>query len=219
MARVSEARRQADSAVLVLASTSPRRRELLAGIGVPFEVVPPGLEEDQPTRFASRAAVVEWVEQMAVAKCESVAAGLSADRWVLGADTIVVLGRSVLHKPADAEDAVAMLLRLQGRTHTVMTGVALRRGGNGEGRSAVARTEVTFYPASRRELEAYVAAGESLDKAGAYAAQGRGALIIERIEGCYFNVVGLPLATVARMLGEVGYDVWRPGAAASEARR
>ena len=154
---------------------------------------------------------------MAQAKAEAVAAARADSEWVIGADTIVVLGTEVLHKPADEADAVRMLLRLQGRQHTVMTAVALRRGGNSEGRSRVVQTEVTFFPATRAELEAYVACGESLDKAGAYAAQGRGALIIRRIEGCYFNVVGLPVATLARLMAEVGLDVWTAGDGGAEA--
>ena len=202
---------------LVLASSSPRRRELLAGLRLPFVVDPAGCEEDPPTRLASRTAVIDWVERMAVAKAAEVAARYPADRWVIGADTIVVLGCEILHKPADEADAVAMLTRLKGRTHEVMTGLALRRGGNREGRSRVVCTEVTFHPATPAEIEAYVAAGESLDKAGAYAAQGRGALIIERLAGCYFNVVGLPVATLARMLGLVGYDVWAAAEAVGEA--
>lgn len=193
---------------LILASTSPRRRELLAGLGLPFLVDPPSIDEDSPTDFASRGAIVDWVRRTAAAKAADVAHRHTSACWVLGADTIVVLGHEVLHKPVDEDDAVAMLFRLQGRTHTVMTGIALRRGGGGDGPTAVVETEVTFYPANRRELEAYVAAGESLDKAGGYAAQGRGALIIERIAGCYFNVVGLPIARLARLLREVGMDIW-----------
>ncbi len=212
-AAVSKTRSMSDSFRLVLASNSPRRRELLAGLGAAFQIVPPddAVEVDQPTQFASRDEVVAWVDQMAAAKAEAVAADHAPDTWVIGADTIVVLGTEVLHKPADEAEAVAMLLRLQGRTHTVMTAVALRRGGNSEGRSRVVQTEVSFYPATRAELEAYVACGESLDKAGAYAAQGRGALIIRRIEGCYFNVVGLPVATLARLMAEVGLDIWSAG--------
>lgn len=194
---------------LVLASSSPRRRELLQAIGLPFIVHPPSLDEGRPERFDSRDAIRRWVAETAAAKAAEVAASYGPERWILGADTIVVLDREILHKPRDEAEAVAMLDRLQGRTHTVMTAVALHRGGAEPGPREVVETEVTFYAATRAELEAYVAAGESLDKAGAYAAQGRGALIIERIEGCYFNVVGLPVASVARMLRGVGLEVWR----------
>ncbi|NUP98781.1 MAG: septum formation protein Maf [Armatimonadetes bacterium] len=196
---------------LILASQSPRRRELLSGLGWAFSIDAVDVEEEQPTRFESRQAILDWVAGMAAAKAAAVAGKYPPEGWVIGADTIVVLGCEVLHKPADEADAVAMLSRLQGRSHTVMTGVALRQGGHGRRLERVVQTEVTFYPATEAELAAYVAAGESLDKAGAYAAQGRGALIIEKIEGCYFNVVGLPLATLARMLREVGHEFGPPG--------
>lgn len=203
--------------MLILASTSPRRRELLAGLGVPFVIDPPEIDEAPPSEFAGREAIIGWVGGLARRKAEVVAARHGSEYWVLGADTIVVLDEEVLGKPADEAEAVAMLSRLQGRTHTVMTAVALVQGRTGRGRVEVVQTDVTFYPASPAELTAYVAAGESLDKAGAYAAQGRGALIIERINGCYFNVVGLPIATVARMLQAVGIDVWATVADGSEA--
>lgn len=193
---------------LILASTSPRRRELLTALGLPFEVVPPAVEESRQTLFASREAVVEWVRETARAKAFEVARRSPPGHWVLGADTIVVLGCEVLHKPLDEADAVAMLDRLQGQTHTVMTAIRLCPGGGGTEADEVVQTAVTFYPADRATLEAYVAAGESLDKAGGYAAQGRGALIIERIDGCYFNVVGLPIATLSRLLARVGFDLW-----------
>jgi septum formation protein len=177
---------------------------------VPFHLDPADIEEPFPDSFASHQAIVDWVQRLAVDKAAAVAGRYAPGQWVLGADTTVVLGHEVLNKPADEAEAEAMLTRLQGRTHTVMTAVALLPGGGGEGVSEVVETEVTFFPLSPAEVRAYVAAGESLDKAGAYAAQGRGALIIERLHGCYFNVVGLPLATVARLLAEVGIDVWAP---------
>lgn len=199
---------------LVLASSSPRRRELLAGLGLPFEVDPPDVPEHWPPALHDRDEVRRFVAELAAEKAANVARRHGPERWVLGADTIVVLGCDVLNKPADEAEALAMLTRLAGRTHTVMTAVALLRGGAEPGPRAVVETDVTFYSASRAELEAYVAAGESLDKAGAYAAQGRGALIIEKIDGCYFNVVGLPVATVARLLRQVGVEVWRQPRAA-----
>jgi len=195
-------------APLILASASPRRRELLAGLGIPFEVAPSHIDECEETSFPDRDSVRSWVARTAAAKAAAVAVDHAPGRWVIGADTIVVLGTEVLHKPEDEADARAMLTRLQGRTHTVMTAVALRPGGGGDGPTRVVETEVTFYPLDTAQVAAYVARGESLDKAGAYAAQGAGSLIIERFEGCYFNVVGLPVATLSRMLAEVGYDVW-----------
>lgn len=199
-------------APLILASASPRRRELLSALGIPFEVVPSEIDECEETSFADRDSIRAWVAMTAGRKAAAVAMATDSDRWVIGADTIVVLDTEVLHKPVDEADARAMLTRLQGRTHTVMTAVALRRGGDGEGPTRVVETEVTFYPLSDAAVAAYVARGESLDKAGAYAAQGVGSLIIERLAGCYFNVVGLPVATLSRMLAEVGYDVWAAAA-------
>jgi septum formation protein len=115
----------------------------------------------------------------------------------------------VFGKPANEKEAVRMLAALSGRTHQVLTAVALCNGGlDVDGHAVLVGTEVTFYPCTRAELKAYVATGESLDKAGAYAAQGFGALLIDCIEGCYFNVVGLPLATTARMLKRAGFDLW-----------
>jgi septum formation protein len=194
-----------------LASSSPRRRELLGALGLAFVVDPPGIPEPEPDHLADEAAVAAWVAQLARSKAAAVAGAYAPDHWVLGADTTVVLGNRVFGKPRDRAEAVEMILALQGRTHAVLTAVALMAGGAADGEVTVVRTGVTFYPCSRAQAEAYVAAGESLDKAGAYAAQGRGALIIERLDGCYFNVVGLPLATVARLLGRVGFDLWRGG--------
>lgn len=185
---------------------------MLGTLGLPFVIDPPHIAEDEPDQFADRAAVEAWVEQLARDKAAAVAQRYDASRWVLGADTIVVLDCTVYGKPTDADDALAMLESLQGRTHTVMTAIALRQGGaDGRVISRVVATDVTFFPATREQLAAYVAAGESLDKAGAYAAQGQGALIIERLDGCYFNVVGLPLAATARLLQAVGYPVWTAG--------
>jgi septum formation protein len=132
-------------------------------------------------------------------------------RLVLAADTLVVIGGKGLGKPVDAAEAADMLMELSGRTHSVLTGVALGGAMEGQARCRVdhAHTWVTFRQFSREVAEAYVATGEPMDKAGAYGIQGKGACLVDRIEGCYFNVVGLPVSLVTRMLAEFGVDIPR----------
>ena len=176
---------------LVLASSSPRRAEILRAVGWPFEAVPAGVDE---TRRAGEAAE-EFVRRLAREKAETVAAqrlfGL-----VLGADTTVVVGGEVLEKPRDTEDARRMLRALSGRWHEVLTGVALVRAESGRAVVGVERTRVRFAETSEEEIAWHVETGDVLDKAGAYAVQGRAALFIEGIEGDYWNVVGLPVRLV-----------------------
>ena len=183
------------SRVLTLASTSPRRRQLLEMLGIPVEVRPSNIPEvrarDEPP--------AAYTLRLARAKAESVPGA-----FVLGADTTVALDEHVLEKPADAADAVRILDLLQGRTHEVVTAVALVAGG--VVRDRVDTTLVTFRPASRSFLEAYVATGEPMDKAGAYGIQGYGAALVERVEGDFFTVMGLPLRLVIEMLGEAGWE-------------
>jgi septum formation protein len=187
---------------LILASSSPRRRDLLTRAGVPFEVRPAdiveeGRPQEEPVAFARR---------LAGAKALKVArrAGRSPRRLVLGADTIVVLDGDVLGKPADAEHALALLRRLAGRSHRVVTAVALAATDTLELRHAAVESRVVMGPAREAELRAYVATGEPLDKAGAYAAQGGGRRFIERIEGSESNVIGLPLEETLALLRAAG---------------
>ncbi|MFN3596326.1 MAG: Maf family protein [Rubricoccaceae bacterium] len=171
---------------LVLASASPRRRDLLARLGLAPTVRPTDTDETWPEGLPHGAAV----EALARRKAEALAS--PEDALVVAADTVVVLGDDVLGKPASPEDAAAMLRRLSGQTHTVYTGIALRLGA----RAATAHeaTRVTFAPLSDAEIAAYVATGAPLDKAGAYGIQDdAGAVFVARIEGDYYNVVGLPL--------------------------
>jgi septum formation protein len=177
---------------LVLASKSPRRREILSAAGIPFEV----RVADVPEVRAGGEDPLEYVCRLARAKAEAV--DCRAGEIVLGADTVVVLEHHVLEKPADAEDARRMLGLLSGRTHQVITGVCLRSGG----RIIVdaETTEVRFVRMSQSEIDAYVASGEPMDKAGGYAIQGLACKFIDRIEGDYFNVVGLPVALLYRHL-------------------
>ncbi len=175
---------------LVLASQSPRRRELLTTAGFQFTVRARPVEERRGAWESPR----DYVLRLAREKAE--AAWEGRDEVVLGADTIVVLGDRVLEKPRDAEDARAMLGALSGVEHVVLTGICLRHA-----HGAVAdceSTRVRFAELSRAEIESYVASGEPMDKAGAYAIQGLASKFVERIDGCYFNVMGLPLALFYR---------------------
>jgi septum formation protein len=190
---------------LILASASPRRRELLTQAGYRFEVQPSAVSESrQPgedaIRFATRLAR-EKAEEV-FARRAAAAAGTVEPAIVLGADTVVVCDGEVMGKPSDAADAARMLLLLSGRTHHVVTGVAVVWGASLPPAVEVAAelTQVTMRTLSPEEVSAYVASGEPMDKAGAYAIQGYAGRWIPRIGGCYFNVVGLPLALVASLL-------------------
>jgi septum formation protein len=174
--------------MLILASRSPRRHEILTAAGIPHRVL--AAEVDESVRPGESAA--EYVRRLAREKAEAVAAG--PQDVVLGADTVVVVDGEILGKPADAAAARAMLGRLAGRAHEVITGICLR-GPAGTVEHAGA-PRVRFLPLSAAEIDAYVASGEPMDKAGAYAIQGLASKFVSRVEGCYFNVVGLPLAKV-----------------------
>ncbi|MCS6859736.1 MAG: Maf family protein [Abditibacteriales bacterium] len=188
---------------IVLASASPRRSALLRTLGVPFEVVV--VEGAEPAMEAG-AEVAAWVEAAARAKAAAVAA-TRADAIVIAADTVVALDGAMLGKPRDEREAAAMLRRLSGRTHQVYTGLCVWRGEQQQTSHVV--TQVTFRPLSEALINAYVATGEPMDKAGAYGIQGKGALLVEKIEGCYFNVVGLPLVRLSEMLATMGVVVWK----------
>ena len=181
---------------LILASASPRRRELLAQAGFVFEVIAADVPEiRQPGEDP-----IHFVTRLAREKAESVIAreGVPPDAIVLGADTVVVVDEEVLGKPGDAADAARMLRLLSGQTHQVITGVCLAKGR--ERQRAAEVTFVRFATLSDEEIDAYIATGEPLDKAGAYAIQGRAGRWVPRIHGCYFNVVGLPLALVSNII-------------------
>jgi septum formation protein len=173
--------------MLVLASQSPRRREILQTAGISFRVEAAEVEESVLPGEAPAA----YVRRLARAKAEAIA---EADGPVLGADTIVVVDERILGKPSDCEDARRMLKLLSGREHIVMTGVCLRHGAKAV--VDAAETRVRFIALSDQEIQEYVDSGEPLDKAGAYAIQGLASKFIDRVQGCYFNVVGLPIAMV-----------------------
>ncbi len=191
---------------LVLASTSPRRRELLGLLGLPFEVV--ASRYDESAVDPAGMAPPEYVMQLAHGKAEEVAGRMDGDALVIGADTTVILDGQFLNKPADTAEAERMLRALSGRTHEVYTGLCLMRGGTLA--TNFARTEVVFDTLSETTIAAYAATGEPLDKAGAYGIQGKALSFIPEIRGDYFNVVGLPLFLLCRMLEEFGVSVW-PG--------
>lgn len=179
---------------LVLASASPRRAEILRAVGWPFEMRPADIDES--LRPAERAP--DYVRRLALTKAETVAA-MRLFGVVLGADTVVVADGEILGKPRDDGEARRMLRGLSGKWHEVLTGVALARAEDGERRVAHERTRVRFAEMSEREIAQYVATGEPLDKAGAYAVQGGAALFVEAIEGDYWNVVGLPVRLVYQL--------------------
>jgi septum formation protein len=184
--------------MLILASASPRRRELLIQAGLAFIVDPAGIDE---TALPNEPAAA-YVQRLAIEKAQAVAQRrtLAPGDIVLAADTCVVLDQQLLGKPTSPEDAIRMLTQLSGRTHAVMTGVAAVSAVRSV--SDVEITQVTFSLIAPEEIAAYVATGEPLDKAGAYAIQGYAARWTPRIEGDYFNVVGLPIARVIRLLAE-----------------
>jgi septum formation protein len=187
--------------MLILASQSPRRQRLLLAAGVTFEVRPVDIDE----RPRSGESAATYVERMADDKAAAALKrfDLREDDWVLAADTTVVLDDEVIGKPLDREDAVRMIGHLAGRTHQVFTAVCLIAA-DGRRLRTMVRTSVSFRPAGKSEIERYVALGESDDKAGGYAVQGKGAMLIDRIDGSFTNVIGLPLPETLVLLKECG---------------
>jgi len=185
--------------MLVLASSSPRRREILQQAGIPFAIRPVTIDETPLAAESPRA----YVSRLAREKARAAIA--QPGEIILGADTTVVIQDEILAKPCDAADAIRMLMLLSGRKHEVLTGICLR----GEDRMLedIAETSVWFAPLTVQQIEEYVATGEPMDKAGAYGIQGRASKFVDRIEGCYFNVMGLPVALVYRRLLEFRHAV------------
>src|SRR5271155_3356969 len=186
---------------LILASASPRRAEILRNAGLPFTVVSSAIDE---TPFPEESAQ-DHVSRLAAAKAELVAARAVGPAIVLAADTVVTLENRILGKPRSEDDARQMLKMLSGRTHAVLTGVTMIRLPDAERINFVESTLVHFAQLSSEEIARYLATEEPHDKAGAYAIQGRAGRFIPRIEGCYFNVVGLPLARVQQSLITLGW--------------
>ena len=183
---------------LVLASASPRRAQILRMLGFEFAVVPTEVEEDAIPHEVPR----QHAADLACAKAAA-AAQLHPDKICIGADTIVVLEGEVLEKPVSRQDALAMLLRLQGRWHTVYTAVALHQNNPPRLRHTVEATEVHFRPMSEATLRLYAASGEPDDKAGAYAIQGLGAMLVREVRGCFYNVMGFPVVRFVELLTDL----------------
>lgn len=183
---------------IILASASPRRKELLTQMGLSFRVVAADIDEHMDRELSPD----RLVEAISAEKAAAVAAGAGANSLVIAADTVVVWNGEVLGKPADQADARRMLGELSGRTHRVYTGYTLRRGERVVTRSE--GTDVTFRPLTAEEIAAYVSTGEPMDKAGAYGIQGLGSMLVEGIRGDYFNVMGLPVCALGKALGEFG---------------
>jgi septum formation protein len=186
---------------VILASNSPRRRDLLRRIGIQFTSDPADVDErvlagETPETYAVRVALDK-------ARVASRRAGAGV---VIAADTIVVLDDAILGKPADLRDAERMLATLSGRMHRVITGLAVMDAATGKALTRTAETRVWFRDLSPQDIAWYVKTGEPFDKAGAYGIQEKGALLVSRIEGCYFNVVGLPLSILPDMLRELGIN-------------
>ncbi len=184
---------------LILASASPRRRELLSYFDIPFSVIPASGPEEPPAGADAERTVAFLSRQKARQVADAHPGAL-----VIGADTVVEIDGTILGKPRDEADARRMLRRLSGREHRVWTGVSLAGDGAGPCSTRTAMTRVFFREMSDAEIDAYVATGEPMDKAGAYGYQGRAGMYVERIEGDFFNVVGLPLCLLGQMLRETG---------------
>jgi len=188
---------------IILASASPRRTELLQQVGIPHDVIVSNADETVTGNPK------EQVEEVAMRKAITVLESLPVkeNTIVIAADTLVCINDEVLGKPADAAEAFAMLKKLQGTSHEVYTGVVLLAGA-GDNYCFFDMAEVTFRPLSDEMIYAYIASGEPFDKAGAYGIQGKGAALVDRINGDFYTVMGLPISKVCAALAELGYDYW-----------
>lgn len=195
-----ESKKETQARQIILASASPRRKELLLQAQIPFVVRPSEVDEEAVELYGSPA---KKAETLAYLKARDVSGKIS-EGLVLGADTVVVLEDEIFGKPQNEADAFNMLTRLSGREHSVITGVALIDSGTGKVETGCEETKVKFAELSPAEINYYISTGEPQGKAGAYAVQGMGALLVEGIQGCYANVVGLPLMKLRRMLEEFG---------------
>jgi septum formation protein len=193
---------------LILASASARRAEILRAAAIPFEVLATNADETHRAGETAEALVLRLAEAKARAAIGLLKWSKSSQETtlVVAADTVVDIAGEILGKPGSARVAVEMLSKLSGKTHRVLTGLAAIRLPDGETRLEVERTHVRFSAMTQEEIGGYAATGEPLDKAGAYAIQGIGGRYVEKIEGCYFNVVGLPLAKLYRILKDLGWQ-------------
>ncbi len=187
---------------LILASASPRRQKILEDLGIPFEIKISNVPEELNLALPP----YELVETLARLKAANVAKEMK-EGLIIGADTIVVLDEKILGKPTSEADAKKMLRSLSGREHLVFSGLAIVDGKSGKQQLAHEITRVYFKQLTEAEIESYISSGESFDKAGAYGIQGKGGLFVERIDGCYFNVVGLPIHLLYLLLKSMGTDL------------
>jgi septum formation protein len=188
---------------LILASASPRRADLLRQVGIDFQVVVPDISEDLDGSLPPSQIVTRLALRKALAVSKRFDQG-----FVLAADTLVIHRGIILGKPADQDDARRMLSLLSGDEHEVMTGMVLVDAASGRSESALSKTSLWLKAMTESEIEVYIATGEPLDKAGAYGIQGRAALFVEKIEGCYFNVVGLPLSLLYDLMKSMQAPIW-----------
>lgn len=189
---------------IILASASPRRKEILEQIGISFTAAASKVEEvlEEDKYDAGR-----FAEELALMKAQDVAQRMTPGSLVIGADTVVLSESGILGKPKDKEDAFIMLKSLEGKTHSVLTGVALVEAPEGKYMVSHEVTEVRFRHLTDKEIKSYIDSGEPMDKAGAYGIQGKGALFVEGIVGCYFNVVGLPVSRLSLMMRDFGIEI------------
>ena len=190
---------------IILASSSPRRKALLEQVGIPFEVVESNVDE----KIDVENSPYEWVKAISAKKARAVARLIEEDAVIIGADTIITDLGKILEKPKDRRDACHMLHSLQGKTHTVYTGLTVINKDNGDvvESNYVAATDVTMRSLSDQEIETYVNTAEPFDKAGGYAIQGKGSILVESIHGDYYTVVGLPLTLLYTALKEFGIHI------------
>ena len=186
---------------IILASQSPRRKELMGQIGLKFKVISPNVDE----HMEGNPSPAQLVEELSLRKAQAVRAGADEDDLIIAADTVVVLDGAVLGKPEDEREAFAMLSALSGNSHRVYTGVTVLQGDRAV--TGHEETRVTFRELEPEEISHYIATGEPMDKAGAYGIQGLGALLVSGIDGDYFNVMGLPVFRLGQMLTGFGVDV------------
>lgn len=191
-----------------LASASPRRKEILESVGIKPIVVPSNIDESEITALPPEKKVME----LALLKCADAAKGVSKGDYVIAADTVVVCGEKIMGKPVDKEDAFKMLMALSGRWHSVFTGYCAADGKSGRVSAAYEETRVKFREIEESEARYYIDTREPMDKAGAYGIQGKGRLFVERIDGDYYNVVGLPICALCVMLKkDFGIDILYEG--------
>ena len=187
--------------MIILASKSPRRRALMQQIGLQFAV----MTEDVDERMDPSVPIEQEIARVSLKKALAVQAGVSPEDIVVAADTMVCVDNRRLGKPADRADAARMLRQLSGRSHTVITGLSVVRGDRRE--SCTVSTDIHFRPLTEGEIAAYIASGEPMDKAGAYGIQGLAAIFVDRLDGDYYNVMGLPVCTLAQLLRRFGVQV------------